>query len=221
MPWPLKVGLISVALGFAAAVAMWTYDLGRSFTGYTPPAGTDQVAELQRETEALRAERDRYSATVTAAESQLNMANSAQKQLAAQVKLLEVENARLKEDLAFFEKLMPVSSSSKGVVIRQIRAELVSPTQIQYQLLVMQDGKTERDFAGNLQFVVTLVQGGKNAMIIFPDGKASDVEKFKLGFKHYQRMEGVLTVPDGALVKAIQARVLEKGQIRAQESAKL
>jgi hypothetical protein len=34
-------------------------------------------------------------------------------------------------------------------------------------------------------------------------------------------VEGMLTLPQGVLIKAVQARILDKGQIRAQQSANL
>ncbi len=58
-------------------------------------------------------------------------------------------------------------------------------------------------------------------MINFPEGKSGEMDKFRLGFRHYQRLEGVLTLPEGVAVQAVQARILEKGQLRAQQSAKL
>ncbi|MDB5761880.1 MAG: hypothetical protein JWQ21_875 [Herminiimonas sp.] len=220
LPWPLKVAFIGIVLGLGGAVAMWTYDMGRSFTGFNPGA-KEQLATFKEQIDKLSAERDQFSSTVDSAESQLNIERSAQKQLAAQVKALEVENTRLKEDLAFFESLLPADTGSHGIAIRRLKVEIIDPNQLRYRLLIMQGGKGERDFVGNIQFAVTVVQGGKSAMMIFPEAASGDLGKFKLGFKHYQRVEGVLTLPDGALVKAVQARVLEKGQIRAQQSANL
>ena len=200
---------------------MWTYDLGRSFAGFIPGASKDQLATSSDQFDKIKAERDQYSTTVNAAESQLNIERSAQKQLAAQVKTLETENIRLKEDLAFFESLLPADTGAHGVSIRRLKAEIVAPNQLRYRLLVMQGGKGERDFVGNLQLAITVLQGGKSAMMTFPDANSSDTEKFKLGFKHYQRVEGVLTLPEGATIKNVQARILEKGQTRAQQSASL
>ena len=45
---------------------------------------------------------------------------AAHKQLAAQVKALEAENARLKEDLAFFDSLLPAGTGSEGISIRRL-----------------------------------------------------------------------------------------------------
>ncbi len=220
LPWPLKVAVIAIVLGLASAIAMWTYDLGRSFAGFGSAPSIAQMEDLQERVEQLTLERDRYSSTVNSAESQLNIERSVQKQLAAQVKILESENAKLKEDLAFFEKLLPADTGS-GISIRRLKVDLIAPNQLRYRLLIMQGGKGGRDFVGDLQFVVTVVQAGKSAMIVFPRGNTDDANKLKLGFRHYQRVEGTLTLPEGAVVKAVQAKVLEKGQIRAQQSANL
>lgn len=199
---------------------MWTYDLGRSFAGFGPVSSGEQLEQLQQKVAQLTIERDRFSTTVNAAESQLNIERSAQKQLASQVKILESENAKLKEDLAFFESLLPADTGS-GISIRRLKADIIAPNQLRYRLLIMQGGKGGRDFVGDLQFAVTVVQADKNAMIVFPQGNSGEANKLKLSFKHYQRVEGILTLPEGAVAKAIQARVLEKGQIRAQQTANL
>jgi hypothetical protein len=221
LSWPLRLVFLAVALGMGGAIAMWAYDLGRGFTGLAPLASAEQVAAYKEEIEKLKLERDQFSATVNAAESQLNIERSAQKQLAVQVKGLETENVRLKEDLAFFESLLPADTGAQGVSIRRVKAELIMPNQLRYRLLVMQGGKGAHDFVGNLQLTLSVVQGGKSAIMIFPDGNSSEVNKFKLSFRHYQRVEGVLTLPEGVSIKAVQARVLEKGQVRAQQSANL
>lgn len=202
-------------------MSMWAYGLGRSIAGFNPNAVEEQLAVFQEQVEKLKGERDQLSTTVNAAESQLNIERSAQKQLVMQVKGLESENIRLKEDLAFFESLLPADTGSQGVSIRRLKADIIAPNQLRYRLLIMQGGKGGHDFVGNLQLAVTVLQGGKSAMIVFPDGKASDADKFKLGFKHYQRVEGVLILPEGALMKAVQARILDRGQIRAQQSSNL
>jgi hypothetical protein len=218
--WPVRI-LFVAAAGLLGAGAMWAYDGTQSVAAGSPDNARAQLAGYKEQVEKLAAERDQYSSTVNAAESQLNIERSAQKQLAAQVKTLEAENTRLKEDLAFFESLLPNATGPAGVTIRRLKIDQIAPNQVRYRLLIMQGGKGDQLFSGNLQLSVTALQGGKNAMMTFPDGNPAEQEKFKLSFKHYQRVEGVLTLPDGATTKLVQARVLEKGQIRAQLSANL
>lgn len=221
MPWTLRIVIAVIALGIAGAMALWIHDAGRGLTGGDAHEAKVQLAQYKKEIETLTVERDQLSATANAAESKLNIERSAQNQLAAQVKTLMSENTRLKEDLAFFESLLPNATGSQGISIRRLKVDLLAPNQLRYRLLVMQGGAGNQHFVGSLQLVVTALQDGKDAMMTFPDGDPAEQVKFKLGFRHYQRVEGVLTLPEGSAAKLVQARVLEKGQIRAQVSANL
>jgi hypothetical protein len=221
LPWPLRVILWAATLGCAAAIAMWIYEQGRGLAGFPVGVNKERLANYEQQIEKLTTERDRYMSTANAAESQINIERSAQKQLALQVKTLDTENTRLKEDLAFFESLLPASTGAQGISIQRLKTETLAPNQLRYRLLVMQGGKGEHDFIGNLQLIITIIQQGKSVMMTFPSGKSDEADKYKLSFKHYQRMEGELTLPEGAAVKTVQARILEKGQVRAQQSANL
>jgi len=212
--------LVAALIGVISAGGMWAYVSGH-FSRAEPDDVRSQLAHYKEQAEKLSAELDQVSATANAAESQLNIERSAQKQLAAQVKALEADNTRLKEDLAFFESLLPNATGAAGVSIRRLKVETVVPGQLRYRLLIMQGGKGDRRFTGNLQLLVTTLQDGKSAMMTFPAAVPAEQEKFKLSFMHYQRVEGVLTLPEGAAIKLVQARVLENGQVRTQLSANL
>lgn len=221
LPWPLRAIFLAVVVGLGGAIAMWAYDLGRNFAGLNPTGMKDQVVALSEQVRKLGAERDQLSTTANAAESQLNIERSAQTQLAGQIKTLESENAKLKEDLAFFESLLPTNIGVQGITIQRLKAEIIAPNQLRYRLLVIQGEKGAREFTGNLQLSVTVLQSGKSAIINFPEQNAADLARYKLAFKYYQRVEGVLTLPEGATIKAIQARVLDRGQMRTQQSVNL
>lgn len=221
MPWPLRAVFLAVVLGLGGAMAMWAYDLGRSnFSGLNADSLRDQVQVLTEQIKKLNAERTQYSSSANAVDSQLNIERAAQAQMASQIKSLETENAKLKEDLSFFESLLPTNLGSNGITIQRLKAELIAPNQVRYQLLAIQ-GEKGRQFVGNLQISVTLLQMGKSVIINFPEQNATDQARYKLSFKYYQRVEGVLALPEGATIKAIQARVLERGQMRAQQSVNL
>lgn len=223
LPWPVKLAFISIVLGLSGALAMWTYEMGRGITGQSRDADQQELENLRARLDALSAEHDQFSSTANSAESRLTIERSAVKQLAAQVRTLEAENNKLKEDLAFFESFLPASARPPGVSIQQLKVENIGANQLRYRLLLMQGGKGAQEFVGNLQLAITVVQNGKSAMMIFPVRNTLELErdKFKLAFKHYQRIEGMLTLPEGAITKHVQVRVLEKGQIRVQQSANL
>ncbi|WP_338845818.1 DUF6776 family protein [Massilia sp. W12] len=213
--WPERLFAPALALCVAGALLWWAAPrLGGGASG-------SQLRDYREQIEKLSAEKDRLQSAANAAESKVNIERAAQQQLARQAKTLEDENARLKEDLAFFESLLPADTGARGIAIRRVKIDLLAPTQLRYRLLVMQGGKGDLQFDGQLQLLLTGQQGGKSVIIQFPDAKANDADKYKLSFKHYQRLEGILTLPDGLTVKSVQARVLEKGQMRTQQSATL
>jgi hypothetical protein len=222
-PWPLKAVFLAALIGLGGAIALLAFELGRNFTGFNSTTSTQQVSDLMVKVASLTAERDRFSNVVDAAESQANIAQATQTQLSKQIATLETENVKLKEDLAFFEGLLPTATGSQGIAIQRLSIELVTPTQLRYRSLIMQGGKVGRDFVGDLQVLVTAAVRGKNVVLTYPEQNTNPNDKagFGLDFKYYQRVDGVLTLPDGATVKSLQVKVLEKGQLRAQQSTHL
>ncbi|MGN6702701.1 MAG: DUF6776 family protein, partial [Burkholderiaceae bacterium] len=123
LPWTVRLLLVAVALGLAGAGALWTYDLGRSLAmrpAAEPKAAAAPVASsLPVATAAGPSTGD--------GGAEIAMLRAAQSELLSQVRKLETENARLKEDLEFFESVLPARSGSTGVAIQRFQAELVAP----------------------------------------------------------------------------------------------
>ena len=220
LPWPMRFVFWVFVLGLAGAIALWAYDLGRSFAGFGPNVSA-QLSVMEQRVKQLELERERLSSLVSASESEISIERAALNPLREQIKSLEADNTRLKEDLTFFEGLLPANTGSHGISIRRIALEPLAANQVRYRMLVMQGGGSKQEFHGELQLAVSVLQEGKNVMIAFPKEKSGDSERYKLNFKHYQRLEGVLVLPEGATAKSLQARVLEKGLVRAQQSASL
>lgn len=224
LPWGVKALFAVICAVAVGAIAYFVFNLEQNPGGFRPVANDDQrIVALTEQVKQLTDERDGFSSTVNAAESQLNIQRAAQNQLASQVKTLETENAKLKEDLAFFESLLPTNIGVQGITIQRLKVELARSNQLRYRLLVMQ-GQNQNgahEFVGNLQLSVTVLQQGQTKVINFPDTGNADAARFRLSFKYYQRLEGDLTLPEGAAIKSVQARVLEKGQLRAQQAANL
>lgn len=217
LPWPIKFALIAVVIGVGGAIAMWTYDMGRSFA-FGPKFSPEQMTALQDKVASLTSERDKLQAAAATIESQQNIEKSIQKQLTDQINSLTAENNRIKDDLAFFESLMPSAARPQGITLQKSKIEMAGPNQLRYRTLVMQGGKAMREFSGEMHISLTLVHAGKPVMMEFPDPKAGDAAKLKLSFKQYQRLEGQITLPEGVTVKSVQMIVLEKGELRAKQA---
>lgn len=219
-PWHIKAAIAIIIIAIAGAVAWWAYGMGKTFA-FGRKVSAEQVETLNKQVAELTAERDKLALAANTIESTVNIDKSTQKQLTDQVKALTTENLKLKDDLAFFESLSPSAVGPEGISVQNFKVEILNPGQLRYRALVMQGGKAGRDFIGEMQFSLNLVQAGKPATMLFPDPKSGDAGKLKLSFRHYQRLEGTISLPEGATVKAVQARVLMNGQIRAQQSVNL
>ena len=80
--------------------------------------------------------------------------------MAAQIRQLESDNLLLRDDLGFFEKLLPAGGAD-GVSIRSLQAELLSNTQLKWQVLVIQPVKGAPDFNGKLDMTGERNPGGQ------------------------------------------------------------
>lgn len=211
---------MAVLFLIVGGLALWTYGLGRGTNVLGEGISAEQAHLLEKQAARVRAERDQAASALSTVENQVAMERSAHQQLAAQVQSLTAENARLEEDLAFFDSLLPAGPVSEGISIRRLKMELVPPNQLRYRLLIMRRGNNAQDFKGSLALSLAVMQAGKPVVLAFPSREEKS-EPFKLEFRRYQRIEGILTLPDGVQVKNVQARVLENGKLRAQQSANM
>ena len=203
------LGLIALAV-VIMMFSRTAYDFGRKFAGFDQ-SEADQ--ELQRLTEAkgrLEKEVAQVSGNLAQTERQLQIERATYTDLVKQVKALTEENASLKEDLAFFQTLMPSGGKEGGVAVNRFMVQNDAlPGEFRYRLLLTQTGQRSKDFQGRLQFVVNLQQDGKKSVMTLPAEDDKDARGFKLNFRFYQRVEGTFRVTPGTVVKGMQVRVLE------------
>ncbi|HUN93783.1 MAG TPA: DUF6776 family protein [Burkholderiaceae bacterium] len=219
-PW-IRFVLFFLLTASAAALGMGIYEYGRNFAGPDRHDLLAKVDQLQLQVREVTAERDRYAALQAAGEAQLKVERAAQQQLVEQARSLEIESNKLREDLAFFDSLLPAGTGNKDVVIRSFRVQPADePNQMRYRLLVQQSGKPEHDFVGSVELVVNFSQGGRNFVLQMPEpnAPAERVQAFALGFRHYQRVEGTFALPPGATARSCQVRILTGSTTRLQQT---
>jgi hypothetical protein len=215
-------GLV-LAAALAVAVAGWMYDAGRRFAGFDRSELAQELATVRERLVKLEAENRELRALAHAGEARVQIERTAQEQLAGQVKVLEEENGRLKEDLGFFQNLMPAEARDPGLSVNRFRVDPDAvPGQYRYRLLLLQSGKRVSEFQGNLQLILTLHDGTKDVILTLPADVAvdakSDAKAFKISFKYFQRIEGVFQIPAGSRLKSVQVRVLENGVAKATQT---
>ena len=220
LPWPFRWAMLAIVLGFCAAIGLWAFEFGKDIAGLEKGSKDElmqlraNAAALQAEMATLKAERDKAQSIANTADTLVTAEKASQEKLVAQVKQLEADNRTLRDDLGFFEKLIP-SGGTEGVAIRGLQAELISPTTLKWQTLVMQAGRNTQEFAGRLEITLVGTANGKAWTASSPDGA------IPVKLKQYGRLEGEFQLPPQTVVKSVSARVLEGSAVRATQTLKL
>jgi len=213
LPWPLRWALAAVVLGFSAAIALWAFEFGREIAGLDRGA-KEELARLRTEVGRLSSENEHAKSLSNTAESLLRTERAAQERLAQQVRQLEDERQRLRQDLGFFERLLP--AEGEGLQVRGLMAEPGDPGKLRYQMLVMQNGRNTAEVTGRYELLLTGQLDGKPWTLALPGGARP------LALKQYARVEGLVEHPVGAVIKSVQVKVIDaKGAVRATQTIRL
>lgn len=242
LPWRVKAVLLLAAMVLVAlivAASLIAYSYSRTSTPSDAGSLAAEVEQIRADAKQAIAERDAKLALVARLENQQRVDRAAAEQVQAQLRALENENARLKEDLSFFESLLPTPANAKGVVIRSFRLQALNdserenvgtpasasdrksgeaPQALRYRLLVQQSGRPERDFVGAVSLTVSLQQGGRPWVLQLPDATIPEAGPQPLAFRHYQRVEGTFELPEGAVVRSVLVKIQSNGEVRTQQT---
>jgi hypothetical protein len=214
IPWYLRWLGIALLLGLSAASAAWIYDAGRRFAGFDRNEVESELARVRAQLADAQAELAKLRAVANASDSRLAIERTAQQKLAQQIRVLEQDNARLREELGTLDGMLSSDArAGTALSIYSFKVEPdVLPGEYRYHLLLVTPrARSEREFNGRLELVVNLTEDGRNAMMTFPEPGDAGVAAFRLAFKYFRRVEGTFRVNPKAKVENVQARIYENG----------
>ncbi len=210
LPWPIRWAVAALALGFSAALAMWAFETGKGLAGLDT-AAKEELSKLRIEVVQLREDREKALSIANTADSLLKAERTAQDKLAQQLRQTEAENLALKNDLGFFEKLLPAGAGDAGLSIRGLQAEAANERQLRYQLLLLQAGKARPEFSGRYEVTLTGTLDGK------PWSQPGGAQPLQV--KQYRRVDGLIDHPPQAVIKTVTVKVTDtRGAVLASHS---
>lgn len=220
LPWPFRWAVIALVFGFCAAIGLWAFEFGKEIAGVEGDV-RDELQKARQEVTSLRAElaaaiaaREKAQTVADTSGTLITTEKAAQAGLLAQYKQLEAENRQLRDDLGFFEKLIP-STGAEGVAVRGLQAEVLAGRQVKWQVLLIQAQKNAPDFTGKLEVNFTGTQNGKPWVGTLPGGPKD------LKFRQYGRTEGLFDLPEQTTAKTMSIKVLEGSVVKASQTVKI
>ena len=210
IPWYWRwLGLAVLGLAILL-LARATFDFGKRFAGFEQSEADHEMRRLADGNAKLQQEFAVARGQLAQTERQLQMEQSTHANLIKQMKQLAAENAALKEDLAFFQTLMPSGGKEGGVALNRFLVQNdESPGEFRYRMLLTQTGRRSKDFEGTFQLVINLQQNGRKVVMTLPAPDDKEGQGFRLSFRFYQRIEGAFRVARDAVVKSVQVRVYD------------
>jgi len=216
VPWYKRVLFFAIGLLLVALLAYGAYEAGRGVGNKVDDgviAASDPALEqILEASNCLKKYNEALCTQIADLVRQLQISNATRVDLAKQVKALDEENERLREDLSLFQRLISGNDETADgeLVIHRFSLE---PSQIPgeylYTLLLAQGGKRLKNFVGNLEFAVELKQDGEKKLISLVDENAS--KGFPVDFRYYHRLEKSFQVPTETVVENLQVRIFENG----------
>jgi hypothetical protein len=220
LTWPLRLALSAIVLGFCAAIGLWAFEFGKDIAGLERGSGDEllqlrtEVSQLRTDLARVKEERDQAQSIANTSATLVTAERSSQERLELQVKQLEEESRSLREDLGFFEKLIPAAGVA-GVAIRGLQADLQNGSKIKWQVLVIQASKNAPEFNGLLNLTFSGTVDGK-PWTGAPSGGAQTIK-----IRQYGRLEGEFELPARVIVKMVTAKVMEGSVMRSTQSISL
>jgi transposase-like protein len=222
--WKVKGTIAAVLLGAFGWLYYSGFDAGRIVAGFNVGKIEEERNKMSTELAQLRGENEQLK------KARIDLANAAQiaqgttDVLTKQLKDLQDENTRLKEETSFFEKLLGKNVAGKnGLAIQRLQAEREAADLYRFRALVVQ-GTADNPFKGKMHITAQLVGANdKRITINLPEEQTELQNALNLDFKAYQRVEGVFKVPANAQLKALNVRIVQPGskEPKAQQSLQL
>ena len=215
--WPIGWRVASVA-GLVAAIvliALLAFDAGRQAAGFNEVDARQSFDNLTQTITELRVELSDARKVADASESVVQMERTAQTRLAGIVKGLEEENARLKAELAVFERIAGGAGGKSDIVISRvdIRPENAAGSYRFRMLLARTGTPATKDFNGQLEFLVTARKGKDTVTLRRPESGAK--APIGVSFKQFTRVEGVLDLGAIDAIESVDVRLIDDGVVRA------
>jgi hypothetical protein len=216
LPWWGRGVLLLVVVSVIGGMWWWGFDFGQILGGFNRKEIEGRLVTLEAEAAKLRIEASDLRTRNSALESELGMTRGAQEALTKQASELSGDNAQLKEELAFLQKLVSDTSKTVGLQIQRIAVEPDGEDMWRYSLLIVRGGNPKDEFNGNVVVQATVFAPSDGTTpprtILLPEDEPATAPALVLKFKYYQRVEGRFRVPPGGRVTAVAVRCFEAGQ---------
>ena len=200
------------ALGVLLVVglSLWfSYEKGRVAGGYDSIASVEKVEELEQTIAEFQNEMAKLQSNNTALERNNHIEKDANRQVKETIVKLQDEILRLNEEVTFYRSIVSPEKSKRRLYIQDLQFVRKADGVFDYKITVTQRGNNTRVVRGIMRIVFDGQKDGQSQSIKIEKMMTSrDKNKFKLGFKYFQRFQGTVKIPEGFTPSTLRIQVV-------------
>ncbi len=194
----------------AMALVWFAYNSGLEFAGFHRGETQRELDELHSRVAKLTDENAQLNSKVLKLQQEVQIEQGSSQETSRQLKEMSEDNARLQEDLNFFQNLTATRGKEGELSILRLSLEHDKiPGEYRVRMLLAQSGQRVKEFTGGYQLVATFVQNGRKITQQFPF-EQSGHGQFSLNFKYYQNLEQNIRFPADAQLQNVQVRLFKQ-----------
>ncbi len=204
-----RVGILVGALWFCSLAALYFFvrsslapQLGHVSTELdSTRSSLKQAQSLAAELEVKLAKHERGQ----------QVAERAAQELQASLAARQDEIASLRNDLGFYQRLMEGGSQQAGITVHSFDAQPTAQARaFQFALTLSQNLKRNRLASGKVEITLSGT-AGERGLRLGLDKLGSDSTSVAFSFKYFQRIGGVLMLPEGFNPASVSVKVISDG----------
>jgi len=213
LSWKFRLTVVIICCSFLALLSWSMYKIGKQSENASDDMVEEKIAHLFDPGTCRQTKKQKLCTQIGDLMQQLQISNTANQNLAEQVKSLANENDHLKEKQVFFQHLIASNTQNVLSIYQFSLKETQTPGKYRYALTLIQGGERPNDFNGNLRFQVKLMQNSQSKIIPLTNKNAT--QDFPVNFKFLHRHEESFKVPADTSVENLQVQIYKNDDNKA------
>lgn len=205
--WLLLVPVLVAAAGWGA------YLYGRAQAGFEAGSAQERIASLESQVESLETERAELYQRMAALERSSQIDQEAARTVRDEIKEMQDERLDMEEELIFLRGIVSNKRAGKGSLrVQELRLEPVNGNEVRYTFTVSHVLEDLKQATGNIWITIDGVQDGKAKSLPLKEVTEDNVESLKMRFKHFQKVDGTVRLPQDFIASSITIDIKPDGK---------
>ncbi|MCC6209317.1 MAG: hypothetical protein IT488_14375 [Gammaproteobacteria bacterium] len=205
-----------VLLSVAVLAGCWgMFDYGRSRAGFDSRAAREARDALATRILDLETENKRLSSQNAVLEQAREIDRRAYAEVDQNLATLQDELLELKQESAFYRRLVNASGEEKGLQIESVKLQRDSGSPaVRYRLVLTQYVTPPGSIQGEVRMTLNGLRNGTQAELSQQELLGGDKSALTFRFRHFQELAGSLTLPEGFVPLRLQLKVMPRDSAR-------